>query len=132
MKNFDQWNRQKKYLHLQKKQRFFRERDIFYAALGTNIGFEQDGKGGQFLRPIVILKKFSNSVFIAIPLTRTSKTGKFYFQFSFLREQESVAILSQMRLLDAKRLSHKIGRISKEDFAKLYKKTSELVRPTGL
>ena len=116
MKDFETWNRQKKGLHQKQKRRFFKEREIFYASLGVNVGFEQDGKGESFLRPVVILKKFSRDVFLAVPLTKTEKTGKFYFEFQFLPSQKSVAILSQIRLLDARRLLHKIGRIREQDF----------------
>lgn len=127
IKDFDGWNTKKKLTHVANKRPFFHEREIWYCALGVNVGFEQDGKGKDFLRPVVILKKFNNAVFFGIPLTHTKKKKSFYFSFSFGSHNESVAVLSQLRLIDSGRLSHKIGEISKEDFAVLIQKLKALL-----
>ena len=39
--------------------------------MGFNVGFEQDGRGAQFSRPIVIFKKFNNEVFGQSPDYKT-------------------------------------------------------------
>ena len=104
----------------------FHEREIWYCHLGENIGFEQDGKGEHFLRPVVIIRKFNNEVFWAVPLTSTIKNTKYYFQLN-LNESKSSAILSQIRLTDAKRLSHKIGTLPKDEYIKLSTKHKELL-----
>ncbi|MBI2120084.1 MAG: type II toxin-antitoxin system PemK/MazF family toxin [Parcubacteria group bacterium] len=126
-KNFDEWNTKKKLTHAINKRPFFHEREIWYCALGVNIGFEQDGKGKDFLRPVIIIKKFNGAVFFGIPLTHTKKKKPFYFSFSFGAHKESVAVLSQLRLIDSGRLSHKIGEISKEDFVPLIQKLKALL-----
>lgn len=118
MKRFNQWN-DKKIVINDKKVIFFKTREIFYAHIGENIGYEQDGKGDDFVRPVLIFQKFNNNVFWGIPLTSTLKEGKFYFHFSFIREVNSVAMLSQLKLFDAKRLDRKIGKMDKETFKKL-------------
>ena len=57
--------------------------------MGANIGWEQDGKGDFFARPVLILRKFvipnkknpANplaSLFLAVPLTTKDKKGFFY------------------------------------------------------
>ena len=74
----------------------------------------------------VKVKIHNNEIFWAMPLTRTSKKRKYYFLFSF-GHGESVAILSQIRLIDARRLSYKIGEISEEDFLKLKEKLKALL-----
>ena len=56
-KDFKKWHTQKSDLHENKTRVFFHEREIWFTSLGANIGFEQDGRGDDFLRPIVILKK---------------------------------------------------------------------------
>lgn len=128
MKDFDLWNQKKKYTENKSKQVFFKERDVFYIKAGLNIGFEQDGKGDNFARPILVFKKFNNYVFWGIPLTTKVKQGQYYYTFSFLKNTESCAILSQLRLFDAKRLMDKIGMISEKDFIKIKEKTSALIK----
>lgn len=95
--------------------------------MGTNIGFEQDGVGSDFLRPVVIIRKFNNEIFWGIPLTRRIKESRFYFQFTFEDEKESSAILSQVRLIDARRLSHKMGEVTLVDFEEMKKRLKALL-----
>ena len=107
---------------------FFNEREIWFCYLGENVGFEQDGRGAEFLRPVVVLKKFNHEVCWAVPLTRTKKRNKYYFSFSFQKEEDtSVAILSQMRLVDAKRLKYKLGDMNRADFETLKSKIRQLL-----
>lgn len=73
MKDFDNWNEIKKKTSKDNTYRGFKEREIFYAKIGKNIGFEQNGTGNKFIRPILILKKFNRSLFYAIPLSTTEK-----------------------------------------------------------
>ena len=45
-KDFNRWNEQKKALHASAAPRVYvHERELWFAHLGTNIGFEQDGRG---------------------------------------------------------------------------------------
>ena len=111
---------------------FFHEREVWYCHLGENIGFEQDGGDELFLRPVVIIRKFNNDIFWGIPLTRTEKDLPFYFAFNIRTETEvfdekSTAVLSQIRLIDAKRLRRMIGYISAEDFVLFKKKLIALL-----
>lgn len=119
-KFFDLWNRLKQKMHFEKKRIYFHEREIFYASLGKNIGYEQDGKGVEFGRPVVILKKFNHYCCLIVPLTSQKKEGKYYFPFSFAGKT-SYAILSQIRFIDAKRLADRKGMIAKKDFLELKK-----------
>ena len=41
-----------------------------------NIGYEQDGSGNDFIRPVVIIRKFNNEIFWGVPLTKTRKKIK--------------------------------------------------------
>jgi mRNA interferase MazF len=95
--------------------------------MGLNVGFEQDGKGQDYLRPVVIIKKFNNEVMWAVPLTKNSKKNKYYFTFMFNGKGPSSAILSQMRLIDSKRLKYKIGDISQVDLSLLKQKIRQLL-----
>lgn len=131
-KDFRVWTRFKSTLEKTSQRLFFNEREIWYCHLGENIGFEQDGKGESFLRPVIVIRKFNNQIFWGIPLTRTHKKMPFYFSFfpniiSGLSPKESVAILSQVRLIDAKRLRRLVGTISEKDFSTLKERFKALL-----
>ncbi|MBU1090208.1 type II toxin-antitoxin system PemK/MazF family toxin [Patescibacteria group bacterium] len=128
MKDFDKWNSLKKQTDLCEKYVFFKERDIFWVRHGENIGFEQNGKGEYFLRPAIILKKFNRNIFWGVPLTTAEKINKkYYFEFTSSRGEKSLAILSQVRLFDAKRLSQKIGMVNQTDFNSLKTRLAEIL-----
>lgn len=124
-KDFKKWMGQKAKIHNDKIRPFFHEREVWFLSLGENIGFEQDGGGEKFLRPMLVLKKFNNEVIWALPLTRTDKTGKYYFRISLVADKSntddrpSVVILSQIRLVDAKRLQYKVGMVKEDEFIKI-------------
>lgn len=116
---FVQWTKLKIKLHTNSKQAvYFNEREIWWASLGANIGFEQDGKHDYFERPILVLKKFNQHVLWALPLTSKNKIGKHYYQFKHKGKKYSV-ILSQLRLISSKRLLRKIRTFPKDDFNKI-------------
>ena len=125
-KKFSEWNELKIQLHNNKKEQYFKERDIFWVSIGVNIGFEQDGKGGIFSRPVLIVKKYGKNIFFGIPLSTQLKEGSFFFDFE-LDGQKSSALLVQARIYDAKRLENKIGKIFVDDFKRLKTKLGELL-----
>lgn len=127
IKDFKKWHDKKSRVDKIEKRPFFHEREIWWCSLGVNVGFEQDGGGKDFLRPVIMFRKFNNEIFWAIPLTHTHKKTKYYFKFNLDPDTLSVAILSQIRLVDARRLSHKIGDISDSDFESLIKKFKNLL-----
>ena len=131
-KDFQKWHGKKSQIDEIENRPFFHEMEIWFCYLGANVGFEQDGSGEDFLRPIVIIRKFNDKIFWGIPLTKAvkkinKKNGKFYFIFSFDRKEKSAAILSQVRLIDGRRLSYKIGEISEADFVLLKEKLKALL-----
>jgi mRNA interferase MazF len=83
--------------------------------VGANVGFEEDGKNETFERPVLVYRKFNKEVFWALPITTREKSGKFYFQYEHEGKLFSL-ILSQVRLLDAKRLLRKVRTLSKDEF----------------
>ena len=120
-KDFNEWHIQKSTLQDSKSRVFFHEREVWFASLGLNIGYEQDGKRDKFLRPVVIVKKFNNEVCWGVPTTKKSKVGKYYYLFEYKKDETTTAILSQLRLIDAKRLDYKIGSMSEADFLEMKK-----------
>lgn len=135
-KDFDRWNEKKKALHADQPRVFFHPRELWFAHLGTNIGFEQDGRGDEALRPVLIIRKFNNEVLWALPLTLRHKPRNPYyaaFQYAAFPEEEdadflsSIAILSQLRLIDAKRLRYKIGTVPEDAFDAIKEKIRRLL-----
>ncbi len=128
--NFDKWNQIKKNVQEDEKNRLFKQRDIFFINMGQNIGFEQNGKGENFVRPIVILKKITNQMFIGIPLSSQIKDGDWFFKFEFnIKDKISlnIAILPQIRMFSSKRLLNKIGVMKIEDFEKMKDKIKKFI-----
>ena len=90
-KDFLRWHGKKRWLHKEKVRPFFREREIWFCYLGANVGFEEDGSGDEFLRPVVILKRFNRVTFFGIPLTRTIRMGEYYFS-CIVRNETNTAL----------------------------------------
>jgi mRNA interferase MazF len=128
MKRFSEWNEVKIRTESKKETIFFKEREIYWANIGENIGFEQDGKGKDFMRPILIFRKYNNRLFLGIPLSTQPRNGSFFFNFQFVNTKESCALLVQARTYDVKRLDRKIGMINKNDFMSLENKMKNLIR----
>ena len=87
--------------------------------LGANVGFEIDGSGSGFARPVIIIKKFNLDTCIVVPLTGKIKNGKYYFPTGIVDGREASAVLSQLRLIDRKRLTKKIETMPKPLFKEL-------------
>jgi dTDP-4-dehydrorhamnose reductase len=126
-KKFDRWNNKKKEVSKNSSLIKFQQRHIIFMKVGCNIGFEQDGKGDEFLRPVLVYKKFNNRVFIGIPLTSKQKDDKFHFEFEYKKDKKSYAILSQIRLFDIKRAKYYDGKISNNYFHMLQDKLLDLI-----
>jgi len=72
-KDFQKWHKIKEGLDSDAARIFFHEREVWWCSIGINVGFEQDGRGERFARPILVFKKFNNEVFWAIPLSTKIK-----------------------------------------------------------
>ncbi len=125
-KQFVEWTKLKIRIHFSEKEIYFREGEIWWASLGVNIGYEQNGKNETFERPVLILKKFSPDVFWMIPLSTKLKNGPFYHHYLFHEETFS-ACLTQIRLISSKRLLRRIGLFPKQDLKEIHTKIKKLL-----
>ncbi len=119
IKNFREWHNKKETINERTdiKDIFFREKEVWWCSLGVNVGFEQDGKGQEFRRPILILKKFNQYALLIGPLTtKIKKDNKYYVPCELDDGIERMIIISQLRLIDTKRLIDKLGVLKKESF----------------
>lgn len=124
MKDFDSWNELKKKIDVEKNEpdRFPKDGEVWMSSLGKNIGYEQNGSGDNFSRPILIVKKFNNHMFWVIPLSTKQKSFDFYFNFTDPNNQKVSAILAQMKLISVKRLKRKLYDIPNKLFDEMKQK----------
>ena len=127
-KDFDSWNKIKKdtqsvddYLPL------YHERQIRWCRLGANIGFEQDGTGEGFSRPVLILKGFNRHVCVVLPLTTSTKENKYYVPIGIIDGRKASVIISQIRLIDTKRLDKQIATLDKKIFSSIRKTVKDML-----
>ena len=118
-KDFDKWNTNKKNIHSKDALYFYHEREIWWCSLGINVGFEQDGTGKNFDRPVIVIRGFNKNTFFGVGLTGKKKSGKYYFYLGKINEQNATAVLSQVRLFDTKRLVRKISTLDASKFEEL-------------
>jgi mRNA interferase MazF len=105
----------------------YKEREIWICNIGENIGFEQDGKGKDYARPVLILKIYNRKFCHIIPLSTTSKRNRVHYALDGRTGKVSVALLSQSRAVDSARLHQKIGVISEQDFTKIKQQLADLL-----
>jgi mRNA interferase MazF len=88
--------------------------DIWWCHLGENIGTEISGKSNSFTRPCIVLIKFSQYSFFVIPCSSKTKEGSWFVKFIH-NSKEMVAVLSQARSIDYRRIQNKMGRMDESD-----------------
>lgn len=117
-KDFNNWNDLKQKLDNKNKIAVFKQREVWWCHLGSNIGDEENGKGQVHSRPILVVKKFNKNIFWGIPLTT---------QIIVFRGREQCAMISQLRLWDAKRLSSQMGQITQKYMSEIQQKIVNIV-----
>lgn len=91
----------------------YREGNIYWASIGENIGFEQDGKGRAYTRPVLVLRGFSAGLILCIPLSSKIKDGRYFLKIR-IEDKTETLLLSQIRSIDTLRLGDKIGKIDRQ------------------
>jgi len=94
---------------------------MWWCAFGMNIGSEQDGE-----RPALIVKRFSNQTFIVAPLTTSESSHPMRIPLGIVNGEKVSVVISQMRIIDTKRLINVIGYVDKEIFGKIRKTIRDL------
>jgi len=125
---FDAWNIYKKRLDAVGRTPAIKDGEVWWGAVGKNIGSEINGKNEKFSRPILVLRKLSRYTFMGIPLTSQEKEGDWFVRFTF-KDKIEYAAICQARVFSVSRLYTKIGTLPKSDlelvqdgFLKLYGK----------
>lgn len=97
---------------------YFKEREIWWASIGANIGSEQNGKNDLFERPTLILKTlYGGNLLLVAPIRSGGRRGDYYFRTEYENRIQSV-IFSQIRVISSKRLVRKLRVMPLEEFAR--------------
>lgn len=125
-KDFDKWNEVKKHTEVG-KPRLYTVREIWWCRFGVNIGTEQDGKGDWYVRPCVILRGFGPDACLVAPLTKSSRKHLLRVPVGLIEGEEARANISQIRVVDTRRLEAKIGFLDKDIFSQLRKAARDML-----
>ena len=125
-KNFDEWNSLKQNLDREQKLILFKEQDIWWCSLSLNIGSEENGKNEYFSRPVLIIRKFNQRLFLGVPLTTQIKENK-YYQKIIIKGKTQCAMISQLKVLESKRLRSKMTELSSDQFRDLRRGLSDMI-----
>ena len=58
-KDYGGWHVAKLAINYLVSVRYFYEREVWWTAIGHNVGNEEDGKGAKYARPVLVLRKFN-------------------------------------------------------------------------
>lgn len=118
LKLIHEWCKIKILLWKKEGKLVFKQGDIWWCSLGMNLGEEIFGKGSRFTRPVLIFRKFTSNSFFGLPLTKQEKQGTWYVAIT-IHGVKNYVMLNQARVLDKKRLVHRIGTLDDADFKKV-------------
>ena len=94
--------------------------------MGINIGHEQDGKGEEFLRPVLVIKKYNGHFFLGVPLTTKHKENPFYKTIFFQKKEQKV-IISQLKVFSSHRIKYTMGRVSHSEWKNIKKAINTMI-----
>ena len=119
MKRFLEWIKLKEKLHeIVADTPLVKERDLWWVSFGENIGSEMNGKSGLFSRPALVIKKLSRTFFLVAPTTSMPHEGSWYVKIAHA-EKDMFICPHQIRTVDYRRLSSRLGQIDSDDFDKV-------------
>lgn len=125
-KDFDTWNGRKKTLDVTKRNLLFKEGEIWWCSIGVNVGEEVYGKGENFRRPVVILKKLSHNSCIVMPTTTRERSGS-WFHHLHIKNKDRWVMMNQMRFISGNRLWVRESSLSYEELSELKKSVAQLL-----
>jgi mRNA-degrading endonuclease toxin of MazEF toxin-antitoxin module len=125
MKKFDEWNTLKKIINDRGFEVRAHERELWWASVGINVGSEQDGRGDDFERPVLVAKKLSTNVLYAFPISSQCKNIEMHM-FIDHEKIHGYVLLDQLKAIDRKRLVRKVGVVDKILFASIVERFKSL------
>ena len=123
---FDDWNTLKKELQEKQSRIRFKEAEIWWVSIGQNIKSESYGKGENYRRPILVLRKLSADTCICIPLSSQKKNWTWFCEYRHQWE-DATALLYQIKMIHKNRFQRKIWYMDDSDFQNIKKRLKELL-----
>ena len=117
-KDFEQWNNAKQRIDRSTNTIFAYPREIWWCALGVNIGAEINGKHENFERPVIIVKVYNKETLLVLPVTSKVKEDRFHHQIK-ARNKTVWVKLTQPRVISNKRLLRKVDVLPEGEFEQL-------------
>lgn len=125
-KDFDKWNLKKKKLDKLSKKFLFKTGDIWWCSVGLNIKTESCGKGEDYQRPVLVLRKLSAESFVGVPLSSKKKEGTWFCEIT-VHEEKRYALLYQIRMFSTNRFQRRLATLDDTDFRKVKEKLKALL-----
>jgi mRNA interferase MazF len=117
-KDFDGWNKIKKEIDAVPVTKYVHPRDVWWCALGMNIGAEIDGKNENFERPVIVMKVYNRETAIVLPITTKEKNDAFHFK-TVIGERTVWVKLTQTKVISGKRFLRKLNVADEKEFEAL-------------
>ncbi len=95
------------------------KQEVWMCALGKNIGFEQNGGGDNFSRPVLVIKKLNNKMYWIVPLSSKQKPFDFYYNFKDMYNKNVSVIIAQIKLVSIKRMQRKMYVLDNVNFTQI-------------
>lgn len=125
-KDFDNWNKEKQIINKNERQFYFATREIWWCALGINVGAEIDGKNNKFERPILIMKYINQDMILILPLSTKGYISRTQIRIRTEKILSFVKI-SQLRVISTKRLLRKLDILPEDQFSHVQEKLINFV-----
>lgn len=121
---FNDWNYKKKTIQFKGENldKFPKVGEVWFISMGKNIGYEQNGSGKEFERPVLIIRKWNNHMMWCVPLSTKQKELDFYYNFTDESGREVSAILAQFKLISANRCRRKLYLLDNINFDRIISK----------
>jgi len=125
-KDFDNWNSKKKEIENLSVKFLFKTGEIWWCSVGLNVKAESCGKGEDYQRPVLILKKLSGESFIGIPLSTKKKEGTWFCEIT-VHGEKRYALLYQIRMFSSNRFQRRLASLDDVDFKRVKEKLKALL-----
>jgi mRNA interferase MazF len=118
-KDFDKCNVVKKETDQKEIDFFFKQQEVWWIRAGLNIGIESNGKGAEFARPVLILKKHNKYSCLVVSLTTKEKQSDSQVKLDEVNYPTIFVKLSQLKTIDSRRLVSKLLFVNQLAFVKV-------------
>ena len=127
-KEFELWNFQKKLLCKTDGTAYTHPREVWWCAIGVNVGAEIDGKNENFERPVLVIRVYNKQTMLVLPITSKEKSDAFHHKIQIQTKNNKTGEeyakpvwikLTQARVISNNRLLRKVDVVHQEEFNKV-------------